>query len=356
MSAKAKVLVLVMLAAMIALPAAAATNPEIVAGTASGQAGASVALPVMFTAGTTGVGSLQFDLILPSSITYAGSSTAGSAATGANKSVDAATISGGVRVLIGGLNQSVIPSGDLVSILLNLPSGISPGQYTITPSNVVLSDVNANAVSSTVAGGSVTVTGTAASTSTTSSTPTVVATPPPAAPYVPPAPVASAPSPTTIATSSNKIATSTMMATSTIAVTTTSITMATSTASSTVTSQVTVAALTAQLTTLEQQLVTLEFGHYGCPASFSENLTPGMSGAAVLNLQKVLNYTFATQVAQNGPGSPGNESTYFGPATEAAVINFQNIFSAQILAPEGLSAGTGTVGPATRAELNLLCR
>jgi peptidoglycan/xylan/chitin deacetylase (PgdA/CDA1 family) len=113
--------------------------------------------------------------------------------------------------------------------------------------------------------------------------------------------------------------------------------------------------LLAQLVSLEQQLVKMEFKVNGCPATFTKNLSQGMTDAQVQNLQKVLNYTFVTQVTKSGAGSPGNESTYFGAATKSAVVTFQNIFASDILTPNGLVSGNGYVGAATRTELNNLC-
>lgn len=85
---------------------------------------------------------------------------------------------------------------------------------------------------------------------------------------------------------------------------------------------------------------------------FSRNLQAGSSGPDVLALQKILNQDAATQVAASGPGSPGNETEYFGPATVRAVVKFQEKYRSQILSPNNLPSGNGFVGVATRAVLS----
>lgn len=89
--------------------------------------------------------------------------------------------------------------------------------------------------------------------------------------------------------------------------------------------------------------------------SLTKNLRMGMTGADVKALQLMLNMNPATTIAESGPGSTGNESTYFGKATLAAVIRYQEIYKSVLLTPAGLSAGTGFVGSLTRAHIAKNC-
>lgn len=88
------------------------------------------------------------------------------------------------------------------------------------------------------------------------------------------------------------------------------------------------------------------------PYLFSFNLSLGDSGSAVASLQARLNIDPDTRVADAGPGSPGNETTYFGPLTRAAVIRFQEKYKNEVLTPVGLIRGNGYVGHYTRMKLN----
>lgn len=87
-------------------------------------------------------------------------------------------------------------------------------------------------------------------------------------------------------------------------------------------------------------------------AVFTKILSKGTSGDEVVNLQKTLNKDPDTQVAAEGTGSVGNESSVFGSLTEKAVQKFQVKYG---IANPG-DSGYGTVGPKTRAKLNELAK
>ena len=84
---------------------------------------------------------------------------------------------------------------------------------------------------------------------------------------------------------------------------------------------------------------------------FNKNLELGISGRDVKELQMFLN-AHGFILAHSGPGSPGQETAYFGLLTKAALIAFQNAHKTTILSPLGLSIGTGYFGSSTRAFVN----
>src|SRR3989344_2360524 len=73
-------------------------------------------------------------------------------------------------------------------------------------------------------------------------------------------------------------------------------------------------------------------------ASFDTNLGYGNSGSDVLPLQQFLN-SHGFTIAESGPGSPGNESDYFGFLTRVAIAEFQ--------AANGITPSAGYFGPLT---------
>ncbi|TSC95177.1 MAG: Uncharacterized protein CEN87_189 [Parcubacteria group bacterium Licking1014_1] len=115
---------------------------------------------------------------------------------------------------------------------------------------------------------------------------------------------------------------------------------------------VTIEELLAQITQLQAQLVALQQAQgqtAGVPAvcsgvTFTRNLRTGSTGSDVKCLQAVLNLSATTQVAATGAGSPGNETTTFGPKTLVAVKKYQ---TANGILP------ANQVGPMTRAKLNV---
>jgi len=86
-------------------------------------------------------------------------------------------------------------------------------------------------------------------------------------------------------------------------------------------------------------------------AALTRTLVVGSVGTDVLELQKTLNTDIATQIATTGPGSPGQETQYFGSLTKNAVIRYQEKYRSDILTPIGLARGTGVVGPQTIAHI-----
>ncbi|MFA6432197.1 MAG: peptidoglycan-binding domain-containing protein, partial [Candidatus Paceibacterota bacterium] len=70
--------------------------------------------------------------------------------------------------------------------------------------------------------------------------------------------------------------------------------------------------------------------------------TLGSTGADVKALQVFLN-TKGFTVAQIGPGSKGQETSFFGPATMRALAQFQ--------ATRGIFPAQGYFGPKTRAAV-----
>lgn len=91
---------------------------------------------------------------------------------------------------------------------------------------------------------------------------------------------------------------------------------------------------------------------YASTEIFTRNLRQGDTGEDVLRLQVMLNANPITRIANAGPGSPGQETTYFGALTADAVARFQELHSTEILIPAGLSKGTGFFGSLTRKFAN----
>ena len=113
----------------------------------------------------------------------------------------------------------------------------------------------------------------------------------------------------------------------------------------------TIEQLTAQINALQAQLLALSGGSASAPAAggaekcaFTRALTVGSRGDDVMCLQKYLNSAGYT-IAASGAGSPGNETTYFGGLTKAAVAKWQ--------AAMGVSPAVGYFGSISRAKYDM---
>ncbi|MGB3988163.1 MAG: peptidoglycan-binding domain-containing protein, partial [Minisyncoccales bacterium] len=82
---------------------------------------------------------------------------------------------------------------------------------------------------------------------------------------------------------------------------------------------------------------------------FSRDLRMSMTGDDVKLLQQFLNSQGFT-LTQQGAGSPGNETTFFGRLTYNALIRFQEAYSDDILRPIGLTSGTGIFSQYSRKK------
>jgi hypothetical protein len=91
-----------------------------------------------------------------------------------------------------------------------------------------------------------------------------------------------------------------------------------------------------------------------CPYTWTRSLSNGATGDDVMKLQMFLNDNGFT-VSSSGAGSPGQESTYYGSKTGAAVKMYQEANASSVLAPVGLTSGTPFFGPSTRAYANSMC-
>ena len=137
-----------------------------------------------------------------------------------------------------------------------------------------------------------------------------------------------------------------------VATTTSQTTTTTSTDAAIVAQQAQVLSLLATLRSLQGQLGVSVSSGAGAGFTFTKNLTLGSRNSDVINVQKVLNSDSDTQVAVSGPGSKGNETTYFGPATKKAIQKFQVKHG---LAKVG-GVGYGVFGPKTKAKLGEISR
>jgi len=88
---------------------------------------------------------------------------------------------------------------------------------------------------------------------------------------------------------------------------------------------------------------------------FTRTLKVGATSNDVKKLQIFLN-SQGFIVAKKGAGSPGHETTTFGPATKTALMKFQLAHKKETLDPQGLKAPTGFFGVDTMKAVNKLMK
>jgi len=111
--------------------------------------------------------------------------------------------------------------------------------------------------------------------------------------------------------------------------------------------QAQITALLAQIAALQGGSGSQQAGGLNCSITFTRSHSMGQSGGEIMSIQKFLNSVDGTQVATVGAGSPGNETSYFGGLTRAAVSKFQQKY--------GITPTAGFWGPISRAKANSLC-
>jgi uncharacterized protein (TIGR03437 family) len=127
-------------------------------GTASGNAGQTVNLSVELQTQGAQIAGLQFDILCDrSALTL--SAAAGTAASAAGKSVTSNLLPGGMRVLIVGLNQTLIGDGSVVNLSISIASGARSGNYPLTITGASGADPSGQSISVSAASGAVVVPG-----------------------------------------------------------------------------------------------------------------------------------------------------------------------------------------------------
>jgi hypothetical protein len=144
-------------AACFLLSPAPAGAQAVGVGTNSAAPGTAVDLPISLTPGARGIATLQCDLTLPSALTPVRTLT-GAAAAAAGKSASMSASSAGMRVLMFGLNQNPLGSGELAVVRLNIAAGTPASSLAVAIGNIVASDALGNNVAAGSSGGSVVVT------------------------------------------------------------------------------------------------------------------------------------------------------------------------------------------------------
>jgi len=92
--------------------------------------------------------------------------------------------------------------------------------------------------------------------------------------------------------------------------------------------------------------------HTAVAVVFIRDLRQGDRGADVKALQQFLNQLDEHKLVDQGPGSTGQETEFFGQLTYEALKKCQESHKEKILAPLGFSSSTGSFGLSTRNFIN----
>jgi len=135
-----------------------AATPSMTVGSATGSAGGTISIPLLFDPGTSSISSIQFAITLPATLSTA-TVTIGAPLTSAVKEINS-TVSGNTwAFIIFGLNQNVIGAGTLMTLQLNVAASAN-GSLSLPISGIVYADPSGMGVTpGTNTNGTVTISG-----------------------------------------------------------------------------------------------------------------------------------------------------------------------------------------------------
>jgi hypothetical protein len=116
-----------------------------VVGVTTVKAGTSGSIPITLIPGQFLPTDVQFDVLIPTGVVFV-SAIAGPSSTAANKLVQSAPVTGGVRIIVFGLNQTPLTQGVVVTLTLTAGSSIAKILYPISIINPAASNLNGQAL------------------------------------------------------------------------------------------------------------------------------------------------------------------------------------------------------------------
>lgn len=125
---------------VITFSAMLSAAPQVKTGTPGSMNGDSVDLPIVFTADSSRpVSTMQFDVTLPKGVTSK-SVEAGEAAKQASKNASSAMVKDKLRVIVFGINQTVISSGVIATLKLQTTASAQAKIPDVKLTQIVFSD------------------------------------------------------------------------------------------------------------------------------------------------------------------------------------------------------------------------